>query len=80
LIPESSRRSCLFAESCSRYVYRITKERGFIAGMRVFRIRYRGCRPGSNWIKNDISGNMELHLKDGTILLEQEVSSNFKPT
>ena len=72
VIPESFRRSCLFKESCSRYVYRITKENGFIEGVKAFKTRYKKCRPGSKWIKNEDSGSIDLHLVDGTILTENE--------
>jgi putative component of membrane protein insertase Oxa1/YidC/SpoIIIJ protein YidD len=78
LIPESNRRSCLFAESCSRYVYRITKENGFWAGIAAFKSRYKKCRPGYKLGYNSIDKSTELHLIDGTILREDEISYDLK--
>jgi len=78
IIPESKRRSCLFAESCSRYVFRITKEQGFWAGIRALESRYKKCRPGYSIEFNSEDGKMELHLVDGTILKEDEISIQLK--
>ena len=78
LIPPSRRRSCLFAESCSKYVYRITKERGFWAGIKALRVRYKKCRPGYKIGYNAIDDTTEILLVDGTILKEQEMSKMFK--
>jgi putative component of membrane protein insertase Oxa1/YidC/SpoIIIJ protein YidD len=77
-IPESSRKSCLFAESCSRYVYRITKDKGFWAGLKALKSRYKKCRPGYQIICNSQDENIELHLVDGTILKDAEISIHLK--
>ena len=78
IIPVSKRKSCLFAESCSKYVYRVTKENGFISGVMAFKNRYRKCRPGFKIVHNALDSTTELHLIDGTILSENEISSSFK--
>ena len=78
LIPESNRKSCLFAESCSRFVYRITKEEGFWSGIRAFNSRYKKCRAGYKIGYNSQDGTTELHLLDGTILKGEEISKMFK--
>ena len=78
IIPKSRRRSCLFAESCSRYVYRITNDNGFWAGLKAFKTRYRKCKPGYKIGYNSLDGTTELHLIDGTILKHQEISEMFK--
>ena len=44
--PRARRRTCLFGESCSRHVYRVTADGGLIAGLRALRQRARRCRPG----------------------------------
>jgi putative component of membrane protein insertase Oxa1/YidC/SpoIIIJ protein YidD len=46
LIPGQHRRTCLFKESCSHYVYNITKRFGFAKGMGALKKRIRTCRPG----------------------------------
>ena len=78
VIPESNRKSCLFAESCSRYVYRITNEEGIWAGLKAFNSRYKKCRPGYKVGYNSHDGSTELHLVDGTILQEDEISYELK--
>ncbi len=78
IIPASNRKSCLFAESCSRYVYRITNEEGFWAGIRAFKSRYKKCRPGYKVGYNSQDGTTELLLVDGTLLKEEEISTNLK--
>jgi len=77
-IPESNRKSCLFAESCSRYVYRITNENGFLAGLKAFKLRYKKCKPGYKIGYDSVDGTTELHLVDGTILKHHEISEMFK--
>ncbi|MCD8043158.1 MAG: membrane protein insertion efficiency factor YidD [Tannerellaceae bacterium] len=72
LLPESKRKRCLFRESCSRYVYRVTKEEGFIAGIKALKDRVTKCRPGYKLHRTD--GHTELHLKDGTVLCEEQIS------
>ena len=76
-ISESNRKSCLFAESCSRYVYRITNKEGFWAGIKAFKSRYKKCRPGYKVVYNPMDGTTELHLVDGTILKGEEISDNL---
>ena len=78
LIPPSCRRSCLFAESCSRYVYRIAQEKGFLSGIRAFKERHKKCKPGYKIGYNSSDDTTELLLVDGTILNEQEMSKMFK--
>jgi len=44
--PKAFRGKCLFKESCSNYVYRITKEVGLKDGINSFLFRLKNCRPG----------------------------------
>lgn len=44
LIPKSSRRRCIFKCNCSRYVYNITRKKGFLAGTKALGKRFRQCR------------------------------------
>jgi len=77
LIPESRRRSCIFRESCSRYVFRITSTEGFVTGYKALRARIKKCRPGYRLLKN---GELyELHLKDGSIIPEDEIALRILP-
>ena len=67
-----SKRNCLFRESCSHHVYRITQERGFFAGVSAFLKRFRVCRPGY-WI---VPAEKELIIKfnDGTQISQSDAS------
>ena len=44
--PKKYRGECLFKESCSNYVLRITNEDGLINGINALRFRYENCRTG----------------------------------
>ncbi len=44
--PNRFRRTCLYKESCSRYVYRVTKRYGFCKGVFALRYRMANCAPG----------------------------------
>jgi hypothetical protein len=72
LIPEKRRRSCLFKESCSRYVFRHAVEQGFYSGIKALKSRMRKCRNGYQLYHNGIS--FEIKLADGTTIGEDEIS------
>ena len=75
IIPEKKRRSCLFKESCSHYVYRHTTEYGFFSGIIALKLRVKKCRKGYQLY----SGNtgFEMKLADGSIIKEEEISPNI---
>lgn len=78
LWPERLRRSCLFRESCSRYVYRVTARAGASAGFAALWERARTCRGGYNI--ETLAGHLVVRLVDGSILSETEASpSIFHP-
>jgi putative component of membrane protein insertase Oxa1/YidC/SpoIIIJ protein YidD len=52
-IPKRFRGKCLFKESCSNYVFRITKEKGLIVGLNALKYRYFNCRPNYNLMDNN---------------------------
>lgn len=73
LIPETNRRKCIFKESCSTFVYKITKEKGFIAGMQSLVKRYKQCRPG--YIPLELpDGERIVLLKDGSTISLNELN------
>jgi putative component of membrane protein insertase Oxa1/YidC/SpoIIIJ protein YidD len=55
---------CLFRESCSSYVHRITFQRGFISGLRALSQRFRVCRSGYFIISYDTA--LYFYAVDGT--------------
>lgn len=73
--PKRWKRTCLYRESCSRYVYRITEEKGFKAGMQAFMKRYHKCRADYSVIILD--DHLQLRLSDDSILNESEISKEL---
>ncbi len=59
LIPPHKRNSCIFKESCSKNVYRITKNKGIKAGFQALSFRYKNCR----------SKYLITHTKEQTLLV-----------
>ena len=74
-IPESKRRTCLFKESCSNYVYRHTNEHGLLKGIFAFRNRVKKCRGGYEIYTGQ--NGFEMRLADGSVILEEEISYNI---
>jgi len=74
-IPENKRRNCLFKESCSNYVFRHTKEHGFLKGIFAFNNRVKKCRGGYEIYTRQ--NGFEMRLADGSIVMEKEISLNI---
>jgi uncharacterized protein len=72
VIPENKKRTCLFKETCSRYVYRHTVEHGFFKGMRALVQRAKKCRKGYQLYTGE--NGFEIKLADGSIICENEIS------
>lgn len=71
LLPKSKRRKCLFKESCSRYVFTLTKAGGLEAGFKALKNRLKQCRPGYYIFKT--SDNKEwVRLSDNTVMERSE--------
>lgn len=70
--PEKKRRTCVYKESCSRYVHRLTKSFGLLAGLKALWLRYRSCRPGYEFCMVD--GSMRIRLVDGSVITMSEAS------
>ena len=70
LIPQKNRRECLFHESCSKYVFRITKTEGFIKGIKCLNNRFKKCN--SNY-KVFITSNRKefVLLNDGSVVSKE---------
>ena len=75
LIPEKHRKTCLFRESCSRYVYRETTKNGFLAGIGAIRQRFLVCR--TEYELTSKNGTIILHLCDGTQIFEDGIAFNL---
>ncbi|HEU4557693.1 MAG TPA: membrane protein insertion efficiency factor YidD [Longimicrobium sp.] len=70
--PERFRRGCLYRESCSRHVYRVTRAQGLRQGARALVSRYRTCRPGYAIVA--AHGQRWLSLADGSFIPASEAA------
>ena len=63
LIPPKKRKKCIFKKSCSHHVYDITKEKGFLKGMKALKFRFKHCRPGY-YVINDREGKLLISARN----------------
>ena len=77
IIPNRIKGTCLFDETCSRYVYRHLEENGFRAGITALKYRYKVCREPFVIRKNKSSNSLELHLCNGDIVNQKEINSHY---
>jgi hypothetical protein len=70
------RRPCLFRETCSRHVYRVTHEGGALKGLIAFVKRFRQCRLG---YVIEFDGRFEpfLRLSDRSVARTVELSESM---
>ncbi len=80
IIPKSIRRKCIFRESCSKHVYRITRDEGFKNGLNALLFRYKNCRAKTIIFKNPITNEFQLILPNKKILSEEEVAEKLIET
>ncbi len=73
LIPEKKRKNCLFKESCSHYVFTITRQKGFKEGFKALKLRLKQCKPGYYLFKTK-DGSEWLMLKDKTIIPREQTT------
>lgn len=74
--PFLKKRTCLFKESCSHFVFRVTKDCGFVAGYKAMSWRYRNCRPGYKIVSN-AEGQFEMRLVTGNVVAESEMADTI---
>jgi len=70
------RRPCLFRETCSRHVYRVTREYGAFRGIAAFAKRFRRCRLGYV-IEFDGQAGPFLRLADHSVAQPPELSESM---
>lgn len=75
--PIKSKPKCIFCKSCSRYVYEVTLEKGFLKGLTAFYFRYKNCRYGYEIFKNLTTGKTQILLPSGLILEQEEISERL---
>lgn len=76
--PKYFRGKCLFKESCSNYVYRKTKEEGFLKGVKAFRFRYKNCRSG--YYIHTINNEKYLISKDLKVFDKTQIRDKYLKT
>jgi len=76
--PRHLNRGCLYRETCSHYIYRVSREAGVLAGCRALLQRYQTCRAGYAVTTKD--GELGLMLRDGSFVPERFVAEDtFAP-
>ncbi len=77
LIPTKYRQTCLFRESCSSHIFRVTEESGFVKGIIALKSRFKKCKPGYSFTYNEETAEFELQLVDGGKLTKSDASGNI---
>lgn len=76
LISPMRRRPCLFRETCSQHVYRVTREAGAVKGLMALARRYRRCRLGYV-VESDGQSEPFLRLADQSVAQIAELSESM---
>ena len=73
LIPKGWRRKCIFKNSCSYFIYGITKEEGLKSGLKAFYSRYKQCRTNYTIYITDDKKEWVI-LADKTVIKRSETN------
>lgn len=65
----------MFSESCSKYVYRTTKEDGFLYGLKALVLRFKSCKPGYQIIK--INGEAFMLTINNKLFKNKEIRKDI---
>lgn len=76
MVSPTRRRDCLFQETCSQHVYRVTRQDGSLAGTAALIRRCRRCRNGYA-VECDAKGRAVLRLADGSLALVEDLSDSM---
>lgn len=77
LIPQSSRRKCIFKKSCSHYVFETTRKEGFLKGIKAFQFRYKNCRGNLSIFQNPINNKIQMILPSQIIIEKEEIAERL---
>jgi len=77
LIPAQKRRRCIFRKSCSHYVFDITKQEGFLKGIKAFQFRYQNCRSGFELFKNPMANETQMILPSKVVVGSEEIAERL---
>lgn len=73
--PKKYRGCCLYRESCSNFVLRVTQNNGFIAGLKAFKYRWENCRSNYYLVKKE--GYFLLITNDKRIIEEKDINQKI---
>lgn len=76
-IPASKRKKCIFKQSCSNYVFEVTKKEGFKNGLNAFWFRYKNCRGNFTIFKNPINNKTQIILPSQIIIDGEEIAERL---
>lgn len=76
-LPTKYHDKCIFRESCSHYVYRITKDKGFVAGIKALLKRNNMCRPG--YVIFKFEERFYLKTANGILVNEDDIALSQLP-
>lgn len=57
-------------------MYEITRQKGFIEGLKAFKYRFNNCRTGIQIIENH-KGKIQIILPNSQVLEESEIAERF---
>ncbi|NHM05691.1 membrane protein insertion efficiency factor YidD [Flavobacterium sp. CYK-4] len=77
IIPEEKRRKCIFRKSCSKYVYEIAKNEGFIKGVFAFHFRYKNCRSGFELFKDPMNNHTKMLLPSKKVIENDDIAERL---
>jgi putative component of membrane protein insertase Oxa1/YidC/SpoIIIJ protein YidD len=75
IIPCRLRGVCLFKESCSNFVYRQTKNKGFYIGTKALIFRFKNCRANYYLLENN--GQILLVTKENKVFEEKDLDERI---
>jgi len=74
--PKKYRGKCLYKESCSNHVLRITRDKGLAKGLKALTYRYKNCRP-NYYLTTDKSGNKLLITASNEVVEEKDIDDRL---
>lgn len=78
IIPQKSRRNCIFNKSCSNHVFDETKKNGFKYGLKELKFRIKNCQPEFDIFLDPKTGKKQMLLKTGIVVDEYHIAERFK--
>lgn len=68
---------CIFKKSCSHYIYEVTKQKGFLKGIKALKFRIKNCSYGFELYKNPIDHKTQMILPNKMIIEEKDIADRL---